>query len=85
MSCPKKGANQQTIAHEFVTCTHIVCFGNFFQGNGRSQALRGILGRRRLHEDTRTSPKPLQLLAFNANDQNAFKHAYFTYTHVYHM
>ena len=38
-----------------------------------------------MHEDTRTSPKPLQLLAFNANDQNAFKHACVAYTHVYHM
>ena len=51
----------------------------------RMQALPGILGRRNLHEDTRTSPKPLLLLAFNANDQNAFKHACVTYTHVYHV
>ena len=66
-------------------CQKENALGNFSQGNGRSQALRGILGRRSLHEDTRTSPKPLQLLAFNASDQNAFKHAYVTYTHVYHI
>ena len=36
----------------------------------------------RIHEPV---PKPLQLVAFNANDHNAFKHAYVTYTHVYHM